>query len=95
MTLVFCKLRPSFSLSRQRSRVRAPSPRHTSPKTYGTYGPPIVTTKSGHNELLNPHVEPVFLNQLLTIAAFVPSLEIIIFTTLLSAAQLFEFTTCV
>ena len=25
MTLVFCKLRPSFSLSRQRSRVRAPS----------------------------------------------------------------------
>jgi hypothetical protein len=25
VTLVFCKLRPSFSLSRQRSRVRAPS----------------------------------------------------------------------
>ena len=38
-------------------------PRHTLQMTYGAYGPKV-TTKSGHNKLLNLHFEPVFLNQL-------------------------------
>ena len=46
----FYKLRVSGSLSRQRSRVRAPSsPRHTFQNTYGTYGL-TVTIKSGSDK---------------------------------------------
>jgi hypothetical protein len=39
----FYKLRVSGSLSRQRSRVRAPSSPPTFQKTYGTYGPKVTS----------------------------------------------------
>jgi len=40
VTLVFCKLRPSFSLSRQRWRVRAPSSPPLIPKILESIGDP-------------------------------------------------------
>src|ERR1700694_3246623 len=58
VTLVFCKLRPSFSLSRQRSRVGAPSSPPHIPKDLRdvwTYSDNEIWAQYGHNELPNPH----------------------------------------
>src|SRR5438270_12908603 len=61
--LVFCKLRPSFSLSRQRSRVRAPSSPPHIPKelrNVWTYSDIEIWVRYGCSKSSTAHFESVF-----------------------------------